>query len=475
MKIQRLFCGALAAVLMLTGCSEESEESSTVSYHHDYAGRIIPISDEYTTADYTPNKEEAIIMAKEITAEEAKQTETKLPKIFLNIPENEEISRENYTACTIQIDSSSTDGSFESTAVLDAEIKGRGHSTWEWPKKPYKIKLKKKTPLLGMESAKRWVLLADYADPSFLRNTAAFELARSMGSFKFVPHAIPVDVYINGIYQGIYTLGEQLEVRSSRLDIENSLENVDTGYLLEIGGAESECPQKGYDCFDLPSGCGLNISIESPDIKPDPKRQFNWTQQHFDYIYDYMCKADDAVTKLENYEDYIDVDSFIDWFLVHELTYNLDSCFNRSCFITKPAGGKLKMGPVWDFDLAFGNMYKDNPKYDDWATVGTSDGLSYIKSTWFNYLLTDDNFRKKARTRWDEIKDTAVNAAIDAIDYYQPLIEPSAELNFSVWKTLGKTVGFQPPIMSNKEDYNEHIFYIRSFLNARKRWIDENL
>ena len=74
---------------------------------------------------------------------------------------------------------------------------------------------------------------------------------------------------------------------------------------------------------------------------------------------------------------------------MHELSYNLDSCFRRSCYITKPTLSRLEMGPIWDFDLAFGNMYMDNPKYDDWATIGSMDSSSYIGVTGFNYLMTD--------------------------------------------------------------------------------------
>lgn len=477
MQKKAFFAASLVALIICTGCSGDiSASNSGNNLPTDGDGRIIPISDSYTPASYTaPDSDKRIVRLRDIPGSFGQETDKKIPAVFITTDDPENITKEEYVPCTVQIDAGMTDGEYSSTEVLVGEIRGRGHSTWNWPKKPYKIKLEEKTSLLGMSEAKKWVLLANYADESLLRNTTAFEMARAMGSFRFVPHAIPVDVYMNGIYQGVYTLGEQLEVKSSRLAIDDSLANVETGYLLEIGGADPTVDKKGWNYFDLPSGCGVNILIKSPDTELDPDSDYNWTQEHFDFIYDYMCKADQAITTLTDYEKYINVDSFIDWFLVHELTYNLDSCFRRSCYITKPILGRLEMGPIWDFDLAFGNLYKDNPKYDDWATIGNMESSSYIGITWYNYLMTDESFRSKARARWDEVKDTMVKSAIDSIDSWKPKLMPSAELNFEIWDTLGIANGFQPQTMADVDSYLDQILYLRKFIYNRKTWIDNNL
>lgn len=477
MKIKFILSAALVGVLLVTGCSGDSSSSGSASELHqtDGNGRIIPVTDSYIPSSYKPRSEETTIMSEEITGEFGQLTGTKIPAVFLTTDDPAAITKDEYVPCTVQIDSSMTDGKYTSTEVLTGEIRGRGHSTWSWPKKPYKIKLEEKTSLLGMTEAKRWVLIANYADESLLRNTIAFDMARSLGSFRFVPTEIPVDVYMNGIYQGVYTLGEQLEVKSSRLPLDDNLANVETGYLLEIGGADPNVDTKGWNYFDLPSGCGVNIKIKSPDTEEDPNAEYNFTQKHYDFIYSYMCRADNAITTLTDYEDYINVDSFIDWFLVHEFSYNLDSCFRRSCYITKPKLSRLEMGPVWDFDLAFGNMYMDNPKYDDWATIGSGDSNSYIGITWFNYLMTDDSFREKARARWDEVKDTMLQTSLDTLNYYKPLVAPSAEKNFEIWKTLNTANGFQPQSMQNENTYVSQLQYITRFLYSRQKWIDENL
>ena len=301
MKFRQICAAALSAVVLVSGCSKPGTESVD-KYTRDGEGRVIPISDEYIPANYTPRSDDWSVMLREIPGSFGQETDKLIPAVYLTTSDPSAIIKEDYADCTVQIDAGMTNGRYESTEVLTGKIRGRGHSTWEWPKKPYKIKLDDKASLLGMSEAKRWVLLANYADESLLRNTAAFEMARSLGSFRFVPHAIPVDVYMNGIYQGVYTLGEQLEVKTSRIAIDDSLANVETGYLLEIGGADPSTDKEGWNYFNLPSGCGVNIKIKSPDTEEDPQADYQWTQKHFDFIYDYMCKADAAITTLDGYE-----------------------------------------------------------------------------------------------------------------------------------------------------------------------------
>ncbi len=476
--MRRRICSVLlAALLLISGCSGtesgvSSEPEATSGAAESESGssdnsekKIIPLEDSFYQTNYIPDASSWRGMSEELTGEVGMATDALIPSVFLTCAED--IQRDIYSECVVQIDASMTD-EYAGTKPLAAEVRGRGHSTWEWPKKPYKIKLSEKASLLGTTASKEWVLIANYADESLVRNIAAFAIADAMGTFEFTPQAVPVNLYLNGVYQGVYTLGEQIEVKSSRLELDYREDSPNTGYLLEIGGADPEVDLKGTNCFDLPSGCAKDILIKAP-------KDEKLTQDNYDFIYNYMCIADKAVTTLDNYETYIDVDSFIDWFLLHELTYNLDSCFHRSCFMYKDRGGRLKMGPVWDFDLAFGNMYLDDPDYDDWATVGSANSSSYIGVTWFNYLLTDESFRAKAKARWDEIKDTVLEAANNAIDNAQEKIASSAALNFRVWDTLEVANGYQPQRMESVSTYNEQVQYVRRFIRTRAEWIDNNL
>lgn len=466
-----------ALAMLLCGCKDvtmdssdssalpdSSDTSSTVSTQEkEPAEKATPIDEVYYAINYIPPDETAQ-NAGTITGEVGQATSALIPSVFITC--DGDIERVNYNECTIQIDSSMTDD-YGSTGALSAKIRGRGHSTWEWPKKPYKIKLEEKAPLLGMTASKEWALIANYADESLMRNLVAFDMAKSLGSFSYTPSAVPVNVYLNGVYQGVYTLGETIEAKESRLKLDSREDSPNTGYLLEIGGADED-DIEGFSCFDLPSGSAIDIAIKSP-------KNEKLTQENYDYIYKYMCLADEAITTLNDYETYIDVDSFIDWFILHELTYNLDSCFHRSCFITKDRGEKLKMGPVWDFDLAFGNMYMDAPDYDDWATLGSSNSDSYIGINWFNYLLADPSFRERARARWDEIKEELLETGHNSADNWQNIISTSAEMNFEIWDTLSIANGFQPVSMKNISTFNEQVAYLRRFLTKRYEWIDNNL
>lgn len=468
-------CAALSIILMISmlGCTDnnisDSTEPSSVSADPGVVEKkpVVPLEDPYFTPTYKPEEMQSAWtgIQKEILGAPGQETDALIPSVFLTC--SGEIDRNNYLDCTIEIDGSMT-ASYVSTKPLAATIRGRGHSTWEWPKKPYKIKLEEKESLLGMTASKNWALLSNYADESMLRNIVAFSMADYLGSFPYTPKVVPVNLYLNGVYQGIYTLGELIESKESRLAIDERDDSPNTGYILEVGGADPLYDQKGLEYFDLPSGCAKNVLIKYPN---DEKL----TQEKYDYIYKYMTIVDEAITTLGDYETYIDVDSFIDWFLLHELTYNLDSCFHRSCYMVKDRGGRLTMGPVWDFDLAFGNMYADNPRYDDWATVGNSNSSSYIGVNWYNYLMQDPAFRDKARARWNEVREGLMENAITSLETAQKLIEPSSGDNFAVWDTLGIPNGYQPQEMANFKTYNEQVAYIRRFLNKRAEWIDANL
>ncbi|MGN1118828.1 MAG: CotH kinase family protein [Oscillospiraceae bacterium] len=470
--MRRIMCMVLSILIAasICGCSDSNSGSvsdssieSTSSVNEKTP--VKPLEETYYSPNYVPDPSSWGGAAAEILGSVGDETDALIPSVFINC--SGDIDREEYIDCVIQIDGSMTE-EYSGVQTYTATIRGRGHSTWDWEKKPYKIKLAEKDSILKMNPSKNWVLIANYADESLLRNTTAFAMSEYLGSFDFTPKAVPVNVYLNGVYQGIYTIGEQIESKASRLDLDYREDSPNTGYLLEVGGADPQTDQKGLQYFDLPSGCAQNILICAPDNE-------KLTQANYDYIYKYMCLADEAITSLDGYETYIDVNSFIDWFIIHELSYNLDSCFHRSCFLYKDRGGKLKMGPVWDFDLAFGNLYYDNPNYNDWATVGSSNSNSYIGVNWFNYLMNDPSFREKARARWDSVKDGLVEAAMDSIEENRAKLLPSVDDNFAVWDTLGIANGYQPQDIAKWSTYNEQVAYLRRFITNRAAWIDENL
>ncbi|OGO93147.1 MAG: hypothetical protein A2Y17_05275 [Clostridiales bacterium GWF2_38_85] len=372
-------------------------------------------------------------------------------------------SIDEYISATIQIECENK-VIFPELEETIVNIKGRGHSTWKWDKKPYKLKFNKKVSVLGLTEAKDWVLLANYSDKSLIRNHLAMDMSRVLNNLPFTLHQYPVDLFLNGEYMGVYTLGEQIEVKTGRVEIDENYTDPNTGYLLEIGGTESGIDIKDIDYFHTET---LKfIRIKSPDTK-------TMSKVHFEFIYNYFKKADTAVRNLTNYEDYIDIDSVIDWFIMYEISYNIDGCFRRSCYLTKEKDGKLMMGPIWDFDPAFGNYSQDKGRYDIWASVGWKDG--YVGVTWMNYLIQDNRFRTKLKARWDEVKEELLSTAMETIDEAEQTLKQSQAANFTVWKILDIKAGYEPLFMTNYNTFELQLQYLRDFINNRYKWMDENI
>ena len=134
----------------------------------------------------------------------------------------------------------------------------------------------------------------------------------------------------------------------------------------------------------------------------------------------------------------------------------------------KEKGGKLKMGPIWDFDLAFGSYFRYEE--GDWASEGYSDG--YVGVTWMNYLLKDPSFKAKLYTRWNEIKKPLLDCALNCVTNMGSLIAPSAEYNFKVWPTLGESIPSQPDSHRKYNTYSLQIQRLKDFLQSRYTWMD---
>lgn len=382
-----------------------------------------------------------------------------LPVFYIQIKDGEEVtSREQYLEATLSVDAETAAGDFPSLKTSPIQIRGRGHYSWNFDKKPYKIRFEKKTSVLGLQASKNWTLIANYTDRSLIQNYVAMEMGKVMEHIPYHANQYPVDVFVNGSYRGVYTFGEQLEAKKERIDLEENYEEPDTDYLLEVGGADDD-DVEGRDFFH--AGTLKHVAIKHPETQQLQPAQL-------DYLKDYVNKADQAVQTLTDYEDYIDVDSVIDWVILHELTYNLDCCFRRSCYLIKEKGGKLKMGPIWDFDLAFGSYFRYEA--GDWATVGEEGG--YVGVTWMNYLRQDPAFMARFTARWHEKKAQLLETALSAVDSMGDLVAPSARMNFAVWKILGQSVPAQPASHKQYDTYEKMLRRLRSFIEERYQWLD---
>jgi len=363
-------------------------------------------------------------------------------------------SKDNYVTGTVAVNGNAE---YDSQPTVPMKIKGRGNSSWSlFPKKPYRFKLDTKASLLGMPAAKDWVLLANYNDKTLMRNRIALELARRVGS-DFAPESRFVEVFLNGEFLGNYLLTAQVEVQSKRVNITEltaSATDITGGYLLELDYRLDE-PNWFRTTKNLP------ITIKSPDAITAP--QLAYIKKYFQDTEDALF-ATNFADPVNGYSKYLNSDSFVNWLLVNETTKNQDARDFSSIYYYKDRGGKLGMGPVWDFDLSSGNIDSTIAKVpENW----------YVRdATWFARLEHDPVFNNKFRNRWAATRNNEIQQIFTDIDQTAAYLQLSQKKNFGRWPILDKYIWRNAVVTGS---YDKEVDYMRAFLKSRVAWIDANI
>ena len=447
----------------------------------DYKGIAIQVGAMPQTSGVTANNfSEPVVYA--VIAEDGTKTNytvtvtnqlPRLPSVYINTASGAPIlDKESYVTSTIKIEDLDTYFSSDVSVTTAGKVKGRGNSTWAKPKKPYRIKLDSKASLLGMNSHKDWVLLADYFDKTLLRNITAFEISR-IAEISWTPTAISVEFYLNGKYQGVYTLTEQVKVSEERFDIDlvsssdNSGEALTGGYFLELDFHFDEPYRFKTDGQKLP------IMFKDPE-KP--------TAEQYAYVRDFFNNAervlysDNFKNQEEGYRKYIDIESFIDYYIVQELAKNVDGNMRGSCYLALRRNGKIEQPLVWDFDLAFGNA--DYITTEQGASSYDWDGW-YIKtcSPWFDRFFEDPAFVAELKKRWNQL--------IPELDQLPGFIKQNAlMLDYAQVRNFDlKSNGGAGWDINKKEwntsrirgSYDAELNYLVSFVEKRIGWLDTNI
>ncbi len=345
------------------------------------------------------------------------------------------------------------------------QIRCRGNSTYYMPKLSYRIKFATKTTLLFNHSESDWVLLANFADQTLIRNYLTHNFSSSL-NMAFSPGAEFVDLYLNDEYMGNYLLSDQIEVTNDRVDIEEHSTDVDTGYLIEMDKRMYDWPEgtEGYDWFMV---YGVPYVIKSP--KTD---SIYYSFDQFNFIMNYIAEIHLTLMNQEDYSELIDESSFIDWFIVQELFQNVDSGYS-SVYLYKDKGDVLKMGPVWDFDLSTGNPghledYLRQP--EGWYT-----SLEF-KNIWYFYLMQYDGFRQQLKERWNEIYDYQIQDLLKNVYPAEMSITYSRYMNFQKWDVIGSWVDwYTAPEVYAAKTYEEQVAFLYGFLSTRALWLNEEI
>jgi spore coat protein CotH len=370
---------------------------------------------------------------------------TGLPIIYLTTKDNAVIdSKDDYVEGVVSVEGGRE---FNSVNSMQMEIRGRGNSTWfVYPKKPFQMKLEDKTPFLDMPKDKKWLFLAEYADKTMLRNTIAFEMGH-ISNLEWTPQSRFAEVYINNEYNGTYNITQKVEKSSNRVDIG------DTGYLLEIDQFERLGPDDVYFKTNK-----FLINIKEPEL------EYGSTEYH--YIDNYINQFEKVLLgpnfkdPLTGYAKYIDVDSFVDWYLISEITKNVDSKFYSSIFFNLVPGEKIKMGPLWDFDFAFGNV--------DYADSRYVEGYWVKEHVWFTRLFQDPLFVEKIKTRFAYFKSNQ-QYILNKVSLHAKELKWAQQSNDEKWQTIGVYVWPNPVIYAS---YNEAVADLISWYTKRMNWLE---
>jgi len=382
---------------------------------------------------------------------------TEIPVLKINTNNIPVDSKEVYVDGTLEIT-----GNVPATFSYNGKIRirGRGNASWDMPKKPYKLKLDKKAPLLGISSDKTFVLLANYGDKSMMRNETAFELSRRM-ELAFTPKAFYVEVVLNNEYLGTYQLTEQIEVAAHKVNVEEqdkgttTLPQIAGGYLLEVDGYADSEPAHFYTPRSMP------VTIHYPDAE-------DITPAQTDYITNYFIDFENALfaanfaDPANGYRRYFDVPSYINYYLVNEIMGNSD--MNWSTYFYKKRDGKITAGPVWDFDLSANNDRRLGNSVNKLMR-----DVAHQPKAWLDRLMEDATFRQAVRTRWNAVYAAKINTLPDYITELSNKLMVTQQKNFEKWDILSTLVHQN---LQAAGSYQGEVDYFKLFMQRRIAWLD---
>ena len=324
-------------------------------------------------------------------------------------------------------------------------LKGRGHSSWDFPKKSYNINFFEDITFFGLPEHKRWVFSANHSDKTLLRNALAFELGK-ISSLDWTPSYGFTDLYLNDDYVGLYQIIEKIEASYNRVRTGN------LGYILEIDQLSRTNEQDILFRTER-----LLFKVKNPDISEN--------SNEFYLIKEFLNETEDVLFSnnfkdpINGYNKYLDIDSFIDWYLINEITKNNDAVFWTSCYMNFVPGQKLKMGPIWDFDISLGNInYNDNEK---------TSGFWVNSRLWYKRLFEDPLFLEKVKDRFLHFYSNK-ESIISKINELANYVEKSRIKNNEKWNILGKYLWPNYKVFNS---FNEEDNYLMEWFLERLEWL----
>ncbi len=364
------------------------------------------------------------------------------PHVFINTENSlPVVSKETYLKADLLVDGVALFSNYTGPT----SIKGRGNSTFTFPKKPYRLKLDKKASLFGLPEAKNWVLLANYLDEVHMLNAVAFKIGELL-HMPYINHSIPVEVTLNGMYQGLYQATEQLEEGENRVAVGKD------GWLLELDEWFDEDWRFRTSHYELP------VMVKHPEL--ESAAEMVPMQELFQQLEDALLAPDFPENQ---YRDLIDLGSAADFILANLITDNGEVDYPKSTYMHKKAGGKLHFGPLWDFDFGFG--YPEYP-------VGGKHFIEYDNplfnrpefhgSVFFSRLLEDPQLKQLLKDKWQAFKQDGMPQLKAYLDNYSAAIADARARDVAVWQR-------------GDEDFTAEFSRLDAWIKGRVYYIDQYL
>ncbi len=365
--------------------------------------------------------------------------EESFPAIHIDTENGSEIvSKDDYITCTVDLL-----GDGQELDDEPAKIKGRGNTTWESPKKPYSLKFESKTDVLGMNAAKKWVLVCNYFDQSLSRNYLASLVADTLDCSSNMDCRF-VHLYINGEYRGLYLLSEKIEIGKNRVDVKDPEGHI--AFIVEMDVRASEKGVEGTDYFLVNK---IPYTVKDPDCTPG----------QVDAIKNDMQSAWKGITSgnWNEVEKYIDPESFASSYILHELFSNEDVGVS-SFYLYMAEDSRLYSGPAWDLDRTAGNGNRYYSLLPDHMYAAET-------NVWYSELLEYPEFREivisKLAESTEPIKKSLEEGKSFILDHKEDFYK-----NFNRWNVIGSVISGSPE-QAVIMHWEEHVDLVLDLLNKK--------
>lgn len=356
-------------------------------------------------------------------------------------------------------------------------IEQRGNSSKEFPKKSYGFETRKPDgsnrnhKLLGMPEDNDWILYGPYNDKSLLRNQFGYWAFGRMGHYAVRTRFC--ELFLNDKYRGVYQLIEKPKPGLARVNIARMTpgdtipERITGGYMLEI-----DRPNENPGPLGWTSGrTSITYLYTYPDYQVITEPQKNYIRT---YVSDFERAVDQIVKTgdVNSYKQYVDLTSFADYFLLNELSNNIDG-MRYSTKMYKDREGKLTLGPAWDYDISFGNHTNTSAYVTDVWRYETSIQMFNADFGWYN-MLYDQQYKNLIASRWNQFRNSFLHtdSVMQYIDMQAGYLKQAQQRNFEKWEILGQYVW---PNWFIGLTYDEETTYLKTWLEARMNWLDQHM